>query len=202
MKEIIMEIERYAVEENIPIMEKDSISFIMKYIKTNNIKTILEIGGSIGYSSILMANALEGSNASITTIEPDSEDYMECLKNVKKCGLDKKINVVCQDALDLNLVGVEYDLILLDASNGKFIDLFEKFQYFVSDEGVIITDNLKPLHLMNKKSKLDKEDIADLTEKIEGYITFLKDNENFTTKFYDIGDGLSVSTKKGNEDSI
>ena len=30
----------------------------------------------------------------------------------------------------------------------------------------------------------------------ENYIDFLKDNEDFETKFYDIGDGLSVSVKK------
>ena len=33
----------------------------------------------------------------------DRARYMECLKNVKKCGMEKKINVVYQDALELNL---------------------------------------------------------------------------------------------------
>ena len=40
MKENIMEMEKYASENNVPIIEKDSIAFIMKYIKKNNIKSV------------------------------------------------------------------------------------------------------------------------------------------------------------------
>ena len=57
MKENIMEMEKYASENNVPIIEKDSIAFIMKYIKKNNIKSVLEIGSAIGYSTILMASS-------------------------------------------------------------------------------------------------------------------------------------------------
>jgi len=38
MKELILEMEEYAKEHNVPIIEKDSITLIMKYIKANNIK--------------------------------------------------------------------------------------------------------------------------------------------------------------------
>ena len=38
------EIEKYALENNVPIMQKDGIEFLTKYIKDNNIKNILEIG--------------------------------------------------------------------------------------------------------------------------------------------------------------
>ena len=55
MREKIMEMEQYAAEYNVPIIEKESIAFIMKFIKSNDIKDILEIGSAIGYSSILMA---------------------------------------------------------------------------------------------------------------------------------------------------
>ena len=43
MKENILEIEKYAKENNVPIIEKDSISYIMQYIKEHNVKSILEI---------------------------------------------------------------------------------------------------------------------------------------------------------------
>ena len=33
-------------------------------------------------------------------------------------------------------------------------------------------------------------------DKIETYIEFLKENEEFETKFLEIGDGLSVSMRK------
>ena len=93
MREKILEMERYAKDYNVPIIEKESIAFIMKFIKENNIKDILEIGSAIGYSAILMASVSD--KVTVTTIERDDTRYMECLKNVKKCELEKRINVVC-----------------------------------------------------------------------------------------------------------
>ena len=129
MKEQILEMERYANEKNVPIIEKKSIAFIMKYIKENNIKNVLEIGSAIGYSAILMASSTQ--DCVVTTIERDEVRYMECLKNVKKCGMEKKINVVYQDALELNLSeDLRYDLIFIDAAKGQYTKFFEKYKNY------------------------------------------------------------------------
>ncbi len=198
MKELILEMEDYAQKKNVPIIEKKSIAFIMKYIKDNNVKNILELGSAIGYSAILMASANE--NAFITTIERDEDRYMECLKNVKKCGLDKRINVVFQDALDVFLSeDLKYDLIFIDAAKGQYERLFEKYKYFLKENGAIITDNLKFHGYVGSSSKIESKNLKGLVEKIENYIEFLKDNTEFDTKFYDIGDGLSVSTWKNDK---
>ena len=194
MKELILEMEEYASLKNIPIIEKDSIAFIMKYIKKNNIKNILEIGSAIGYSTILMASV--DRDVMVTTIERDEARYMECLKNVKKCGFEKKINVVFQDALDVNLTGVKYDMIFIDAAKGQYIKFFEKFKYFLNDGGVIITDNLKFHGYVGKSKEIESKNLRGLAQKIEDYIEFLKNNPDFETNFYDVGDGLSVSVKK------
>lgn len=194
MKELIVEMENYAKEKNVPIIEKDSIAFIMKYIKANNIKNVLEIGSAIGYSAILMASS--NQETKVTTIERDNERYMECLKNVKKAGMEKKINVVFQDALDLNLSDVTYDLIFIDAAKGQYTKFFEKFKYFLAPEGVIITDNLNFHGLVGKSETIESKNLKSLVEKIESYIEFLKGNEEFETKFYELGDGISVSFKK------
>ena len=195
MKEQILEMESYAQEKNVPIIEKKSIAFIMKYIKSKNIKNILEIGTAIGYSAILMASA--NKDSFVTTIERDEERYMEAVKNVKKCGLDKRINVVFQDALDVNLTeDVKYDLIFIDAAKGQYLRFFEKYKNFLKEDGTIITDNLKFHGYVGKSSKIDSKNLKGLVEKIENYVDFLKDNEEFDTVFYDVGDGLSVSTWK------
>lgn len=194
MKELILEMENYAKENNVPIIEKESIAFIMKYIKANNIQNILEIGSAIGYSTILMATA--NTDVRVTTIERDENRYMECLKNVKKAELDKKINVVYQDALEVNLSNVSYDLIFIDAAKGQYKKFFEKFKYFLAPNGVIITDNLQFHGLVGKKETIESKNLRALVDKIETYIEFLKENEEFETKFLEIGDGLSVSMRK------
>ena len=194
MKELILEMEEYAKEHNVPIIEKESIAFIIKFIKANNIKDILEIGSAIGYSAILMASVNE--DVKLTTIERDEVRYMECLMNVKKCNLQDRINVVYQDALEVNLSGVAYDLIFIDAAKGQYTKFFEKYKYFLKPGGVIISDNLKFHGHVGNRNNIANRNLKQLVGKIENYIDFLKENDEFETKFYDVGDGLSVSIRK------
>ena len=198
MKEKIMAMEKYAEEENVPIIEKEEIVLIMKYIQDNNVKNIVEIGSAIGYSTIVMASAK--NDVYVTTIERDEKRYMQCLKNVKDCEMDKKINVVYQDALELNLPeNTSFDLIFIDAAKGQYTKFFEKYKYFLKDNGTIITDNIKFHGYVGNSDAIESSNLKSLVQKIEGYIDFLKNNTEFTTTFYDIGDGLSVSKKNINE---
>ena len=195
MKEHILEMEKYAIDNNVPIIEKKSIMHIMKYIKEHNVLSVLEIGSAIGYSAILMASSTK--DVTVTTIERDEARYMECLKNVKKCGFEQKINVVFQDALELNLSeDLRYDLIFIDAAKGQYTKFFEKYKHFLNPGGAIITDNIKFHGYVGESSKLDKGNLKSLVEKIENYIDFLKNNTEFDTKFIDVGDGLAISTWK------
>ena len=69
----IEDLEKYAKENNVPIMQKDGINFLKKYISGHNIKNILEIGSAIGYSAIQMA--LVNKEIKIVTIEKDEVRY-------------------------------------------------------------------------------------------------------------------------------
>ncbi len=194
MKELILEMEHYAVTNNVPIIELDSIKFIMKYIKLNQVKSILEIGTAIGYSAILMANA--NDFCEITTIERDEKRYKEAVKNVNKSGLDKRIELVYNDAMEVNLGDNKYDLIFIDAAKGQYIKYFDKFSNYLNQGGVIITDNLKFHGLVKNKDLIKSRNVRGIVTKIEKYIDYLKENKDYVTKFYDIGDGLSVSFKR------
>ncbi len=197
MKDVIKEMERYAEANNVPIIERDSIEFIRKYIKINNVKSILEIGTAIGYSAIKMAEI--DPKLEVTTIERDEKKYREAVKNVNECGMDQQINIVFNDALDVNLAGHKYDLIFIDAAKGQYIKYFEKFQNYLNPDGIIITDNLKFHGLVENKDKVESKNVLGLVNKIEKYIEFLKESDEFVTKFYDIGDGISVSFRKNDE---
>jgi len=94
---VINELEIYAKENNIPIMMKDGIEYLCNYIKENNIKSILEIGSAIGYSSIMMA--LVDSNIKITTIEKNKERYALAVSNINKFNLNNRITILNEDAL-------------------------------------------------------------------------------------------------------
>ena len=189
-----MEMEKYAIDNNVPIIEKKSIAYIMNYIREHNVKNILEIGSAIGYSTILMASSKP--DVYVTTIEKDETRYMECLKNVKAVHLDKKINVVYQDALEVNLSNeLKFDLIFIDAAKGQYTKFFEKFKYFLTDNGTIITDNINFHGYVGHSDSLENGNLKNLVKKIEGYVDFLNNNDEFKTEFLNIGDGISISVK-------
>ena len=197
MNDVIKEMERYAEANNVPIIEPDSILFIKKYIKLNDVKKILEIGTAIGYSAILMATTKE--DVEVTTIERDDKRYREAVKNINEIGLDNRIEVVFNDALDVNLAGYSYDLIFIDAAKSQLIKYFEKFKNYLNPGGVIITDNIKFHGLVEEKDKIESKNVRQLVDKIEDYKEYLQNNDEFITKFYDVGDGLAVSFRRDDE---
>ena len=182
----ISDLEEYARDFHVPIMLKDGIEYLLEYIKNNNIKNILEIGTAIGYSSIRMA--LVNDDIKVTTIERDSNMYNEALKNIKSFNLDNRINIIYKDALDVELTD-KYDLIFIDAAKSQYIKFFEKFKHNLNDNGVIITDNLS-FHGLVKDSTNCSRNTKQLVKKIQNYIDFLKNNEEFDTEFISIGDGI------------
>ncbi len=191
--EIINEIRTYAKEEKVPIMMDDGLKFLIEYIAKNKIKSVLEIGTAIGYSSIMMA--LSNPSLTITTIERDEKRYLEALKNIKKLNLEDRITLVFNDALDVNLFE-KYDLIFIDAAKAQSIKFFEKFEKNLNPSGTIITDNLKFHGLVDKpEEEIESRNLRALVRKIKEYISFLKGNINYKTDFYELGDGISVSKR-------
>lgn len=190
----IEEIEKYAKENNIPIMQKDGIEFLEKYIEENKIKTILEIGTAIGYSAIKMANVNE--NIKITTIERDEERYKIACQNVKIFNLSDRIDIILEDALETK-IDEKYDLIFIDAAKAQSIKFFEKYKKNLNPNGTIITDNLNFHGLTDKVEEIKSKNLRALVKKINNYKTFLKENREFETKFINIGDGISISIKRG-----
>ena len=189
----IEEIEKYAKEKNVPIMQKDGIEFLTNYIKENNIKNILEIGSAIGYSAIKMA--LVDNNIKITTIERDESRYNTAVENIKKFNLEDRINIILGDALDTNINGM-YDLIFIDAAKSQYIKFFEKYELNLKQGGVIVTDNLSFHGLVEDESKTTNRNTKQLVRKIRKYIDYLKNNNNYETVFYKLGDGIAISKKK------
>lgn len=189
---MLEQIEQYAKENNIPIMQKDGIEFLTDFIKNNSIKNILEIGTAIGYSAIKMC--LVDKNITITTIERNIERYNIAIKNITAFGLENRINAICADALDIEITG-NYDLIFIDAAKAQSIKFFEKYEVLLNRNGYIITDNLNFHGLVNTDKTLSRN-LRQLVRKINNYIEFLKQNDRYNTDFYDIGDGISISRKR------
>lgn len=193
----MIEIEMFARENNIPIMQKDGILYLIEYIKRNNVKKILEIGTAIGYSSIMMASINKGIR--VTTIEKDKERYNIAISNIKRHNLDDQIKVICKDACEVNLKE-KFDLIFIDAAKGKNILFFNKFKENLSKEGTIITDNLSFHGLVEDSNLIKTKNQKGIVKKIKDYIYFLDNNIEFVTKYVKVGDTISISRRRPNDE--
>ena len=189
----IRELEEYAKINNIPIMEQDGIEFLLDYIKKNNVKNILEIGSAIGYSAIRMC--LVDEKVTVTTIERDKKRYDEAIKNIKKFNLEDRITIIFDDAFNVEL-NDKFDLIFIDAAKSQYIKFFEKFKINLNNNGVIVSDNLNFHGLVHTKEHIESRNVRGIVRKLNNYIEFLKNNEEFDTTFYEIGDGVSISRRK------
>ena len=185
------EIEIFAKNNNIPIMQKDGIEFLVNYIKEHKIKYILEIGSAIGYSAIKMA--LVSEDIHVKTIERDSERYNLAVQNIEKFNLENRIEIINADAFDVD-VTEQYDLIFIDAAKSQSIKFFEKFKQNLKKDGTIITDNIN-FHGLTQTTEIKNRNTRQLVGKIRAYIKFLKENEEFTTVFIDAGDGIAISKR-------
>lgn len=182
-------LEEYAKINSIPIMQKDGIEFLLNFIKENNIKNILEIGTAIGYSAIRMA--LLDEDIFVTSIERDKNRYQKAKENVANSKLNNQIKLIHSDAFDVSL-NDSFDLIFIDAAKAQNIKFFEKFKVNLNKGGYIITDNLNFHGLVNSNSDMSRN-LKQLVRKINNYKEFLKENKDFETTFYEVGDGISIS---------
>ena len=190
---VINQMKNYAELNNVPIMTESGIRYLIKYITKNNVKRVLEIGTAIGYSAIMMCTA--DPELMVTTIERDEKRYLEALKNIKKMGLEDRIQLIYKDALEVTLNDY-YDLIVIDAAKAQNQQFFERFEKNLVEDGTIITDNIKFHGLVDKKpDEIESRNLRQLVRKVKDYIRFLNFNKKYETEFLDVGDGLAVSKR-------
>ena len=189
---LISEIKEYGLSNNVPIMSEDSINEINKIINDNDIHSILEIGTAIAYSTICFAS--NSSVKRITSIERDKDRYNIATRNVKDSNL-KNIELINDDAIN-TMIEDKYDLIIIDAAKSQNKRFFEKYKINLNDNGFIIIDNLDFHGMVGKSSEIKSRNLRQMVRKIEKFIDFLDNNQEFDVKYIEVGDRLGICKKK------
>ena len=182
--DLISDMERFAKKENVPIMQKESLDYLISFIKQHNIKSVLEVGTAIGYSTILIKEVVNN----ITSIERDEERYNIAVKNVELSSLNN-ITLIKGDALDITITD-KFDLIFIDAAKGKNKEFLDKFKSNLNENGYIIIDNMDFHGLVGKSMTIEKRRLRSLVKKIENFIKYMEEQTEFKVTKIDKGDGL------------
>jgi predicted O-methyltransferase YrrM len=104
--------------------------------------SILEIGGSRGYSSIWLAAGARVLGGGLTSLENDPAKCAAWRTNVADAGLDEWAELVEGDAFE-TLAATEdtFDLVFLDAEKDDYEQLFALARPLLEPGGLVVADN-------------------------------------------------------------
>lgn len=191
--ELILEMEKYAREYNVPIVTKEVAEYLKFIVKSNGIKNILEVGTAIGYSGILMAKEIEKNGGKLYTIEIDEERYNLAQENFKKSGLNNIVSIKGDAVEEIKKIDEKFDFVFIDASKGHYMEFFEDSYKLLNKDGIIFIDNIMFRgYLYKEYPKRFKTIVRRLNEFIE-YLYSRNGGEFVLLPF---GDGIGLFRKK------
>ena len=118
---VIEAIEQEALDTFVPIIRKETQSFLKVLLKIKKPLRILEVGTAVGFSAILMSEYMpEGGH--ITTIENYEKRIPIARENFRRAGKEDQITLIPGDALEvMKELSGPYDFIFMDAAKGQYI---------------------------------------------------------------------------------
>ncbi|MBP9821488.1 MAG: class I SAM-dependent methyltransferase [Candidatus Pacebacteria bacterium] len=118
--------------------------FLHDIVREMGAEQVLELGTSIGYSTLWMAAALAEKDGNIVTIEREPSKYTYAKEKAVACGLDKAITFHHGEILDVLQKSQEekWDLVFFDAEKGQYHIYFPIILKQLSEKGICVFDNI------------------------------------------------------------
>ena len=190
------EIEREALEAQVPIIRKPMqslLKFLLAYAKP---KQILEVGTAVGFSALLMSE-YGPADCHITTIEKYEKRIPVARENFKKAGAEDRITLMEGDAADIlrELEG-PYDMIFMDAAKGQYLHFMEDAMRLLAPGGLLISDNvLQDGDIVESRFAVTRRNRT-IHARMREYLYELKHHPGLETVILPVGDGVTLSTRK------
>ena len=141
---VLDEIEQEALADMVPIIRKETKSFLKVMLEIKRPVKILEIGTAVGFSAILMGK-YSPEECRITTIENYEKRIPIARANFARAGMEQKITLLEGDALEI-MKGMPddagFDFVFMDAAKGQYPAYLEQVMRFLVPGGILITDNV------------------------------------------------------------
>lgn len=178
-----------------PVVDDDVARMLQVLITLVKPQRILEIGTSVGFSTVSMANAVKTYGGKITTIEIDPEVARQAVKNFEREGVKEQIEVKIGEARTIvSGMNEEFDLIFQDVGDKKLYgEMLEDYIRVLKPGGLLLAeDTLFPVFDFDSA-------FGDLTQMCESLDTFNKKIaacSQFESTLLPIGDGLTIAVKR------
>ncbi|MBU1112093.1 MAG: class I SAM-dependent methyltransferase [archaeon] len=172
-EKIIAKIKELEEQRKEMYVSKDSIDFLLKFIKQKGYKKILEIGTFEGYSALNFSLVAER----VVTLENHKNDIEEAKKNLESVD---NVEIIKGDARKtLKTLNEKFDLILIDGGKREYKEYLELVLPLLNNDGAIFADNT----ISHK-------------EGFKEFFNYLNDNkESLNYKELELGKGLLMIRK-------
>lgn len=188
------EMKEYAMDHAVPVMMDEGQEFLISKIKEHKCKSFLEIGTAIAKTSIMVASL--DKDMRVVTIERNPDMIEQAKINIDKADCSDRIHLIEGDALEVENPQEPFDCIFIDAAKAQYIRFFEKYCPLLSDNGIIITDNMEFHGLVKHPENTKNRNTRQLVLKIQKYHDYLEQLADYQTEFYSIGDGIALTRRK------
>lgn len=195
--ELLDEIEAEAVRDYVPIIRKEMQSFLKMMLQLHQPQRILEVGTAVGYSAILMAE-YNPKPCEITTIENYEKRIPIARENFKRAGKQDMIELLEGDAIQvLKTLQEPFDFIFMDAAKGQYLNFLPDILRLLSPGGILISDNvLQDGDIVESRFAVTRRNRT-IHKRMREYLYELTHHEELVTTVLPVGDGITVSVKKG-----
>ena len=192
---ILKEIEDFARENGVPIVQKETGVFLEFMTNMKKPKKILELGTAVGFSSILMYESA-GTNPDIITIERDEKMIEMAVSNLKRFNLTEKIKIEQGDCLEvLERLDDKFDLIFMDAGKGHYNHFLPHCLRLLKEDGIIIADNVLFRGMVASQELVKRRKIT-IVKRMRTYLDLVTHDENLITSVIPMGDGIAVTKRR------
>ena len=190
------EIEKYAVETQVPVIRKPMQSLLKFLLALSKPRNILEVGTAIGFSALLMSE-YSPEDCHITTIEKYEKRIPVAKENFRKYGREDRITLLEGDASDLlRELKVSYDMIFMDAAKGQYIHFLPEVLRLLAPGGILISDNvLQDGEIIESRFAVTRRNRT-IHARMRDYLYELKHMPELETVVLPVGDGVTLSVKK------
>ncbi|HJO95759.1 MAG TPA: class I SAM-dependent methyltransferase [Victivallales bacterium] len=163
-------------------------SLIYWLAKSVNAEKIIEFGTCLGYSAIILGEAVKENKGSVISIERAKNHYDEAQKNIIEARLGDYVTLIHGDSKEVfsNLDG-PFDLILQDSQKALYPGMLEECIIKTRKGGIIIADDalFKPMGIAEK-----------LSRPIDKYNKMVFSDPRLENTMIAVGDGITVSFVK------
>lgn len=189
-------IEREARKTLIPVIRKETQSFLRTALSIGRPRSILEVGTAVGFSALFMCE-YGPPDCRVTTIENYPPRIAAARENFRKYRREEQICLLEGDAGELlpRLTQV-YEWIFVDAAKGQYVRWLPDMMRLLAPGGTLLSDNvLQEGEIAESRFLVERRDRT-IHKRMRDYLYALTHHPQLHTCILPLGDGLAMSVKK------